>query len=250
MDAKISLLDSSGGTTTSPEGANPPAPPEITPPSLPKSNFEILKNISTIERGINPGYWIFNDIIRCNDNIYFVGSDGNTGDGLWRTDGTDVGTQLIKTLTNTAGAIGYTPFLFGSNIFIPLNEGADLGISDGSPGGTTVLKSNLMNLDFLETKPLVPGYFLFAADDGIHGTEPWRSDGTTSGTFLLKDLVTAGDSFFFGKAVSIGTVTFFVAQSDTEFAGLWKTDGTPAGTMMVKDIIPGSVDFVNDLTLL
>ena len=30
----------------------------------------------------------------------------------------------------------------------------------------------------------------FTADDGIHGKEPWCSDGTTEGTFMIRDIAT------------------------------------------------------------
>ena len=32
------------------------------------------------------------------------------------------------------------------------------------------------------------GILYFAADDGIHGWEPWRSDGTVAGTYMVKDV--------------------------------------------------------------
>jgi ELWxxDGT repeat protein len=32
------------------------------------------------------------------------------------------------------------------------------------------------------------GYTYFAANDPLHGTEPWRTDGTAAGTVLFKDI--------------------------------------------------------------
>src|SRR5438445_450222 len=110
----------------------------------------------------------------------------------------------------------------------------------------------------------------FAATDETNGSELWRSDGTSAGTRLVKDIVQGPVSSNLGPLTSAGGFLFFAAQdrhqlwrSDGPAAGtvrlgsfslvrdvidvggtvffsadgkLWKSDGTPAGTVMVKDL--------------
>jgi ELWxxDGT repeat protein len=77
---------------------------------------------------------------------------------------------------------------------------------------------------------------LFGADDGVRGNEPWRSDGTAAGTFLLKDIVSGSAGSGMGWAAPV------IGPSNTEVGmfkagtGLWKTDGTAAGTVNVVQL--------------
>ncbi|MBM7518208.1 ELWxxDGT repeat protein [Nocardioides nitrophenolicus] len=75
---------------------------------------------------------------------------------------------------------------------------------------------------------------LFAADDGVHGRELWRTDGTAAGTRMVKDLAPGADGSWPGAFVTFGDVVYFSARSapGTE-DGLWRTDGTAAGTTLV-----------------
>ena len=78
----------------------------------------------------------------------------------------------------------------------------------------------------------------FSADDGVHGTELWVTDGTEDGTQLFADinpgaLRSAPQSF---KVA--GGLLFFVTivPDDRHFTvqtQLWVTDGTTEGTQMV-----------------
>ena len=79
----------------------------------------------------------------------------------------------------------------------------------------------------------INGFVYFAARDGIHGDELWRTDGTELGTTLVKDL-DPGPGSSIDEMVAAGGTLFISADE------LWKSDGTAAGTVLVKDIQPGS----------
>lgn len=99
-------------------------------------------------------------------------------------------------------------------------------------GATTSLDFTLSISD-----PLI----VFSAHDPLHGTELWRTDGTTTGTALVKDIRDAQDSSAprHFKAMEDGRA-LFAATDATRGEELWITDGTAGGTTLLKDIWVGS----------
>ncbi len=85
----------------------------------------------------------------------------------------------------------------------------------------------------------VNGIFYFQADTPRFGIEMWRSDGTSSGTWLLKDIYNGTKSSTPSYFFECNTTLYFTAETDLGVE-LWSTDGTPSGTKMVIDICPGS----------
>jgi ELWxxDGT repeat protein len=79
----------------------------------------------------------------------------------------------------------------------------------------------------------------FFADDGIHGSELWMSDGTGSGTSLVKDIMRGPRGSEGGSLREVGGLLFFAADDGVHGPELWKSDGTRSGTVMVKDICRG-----------
>jgi ELWxxDGT repeat protein len=91
---------------------------------------------------------------------------------------------------------------------------------------------------------------LFIASDGIHGMEPWISDGTESGTFMLKDIwpgngnsyissSTYLDNYWNNYFLPLNGSMVFAANDSIHGLELWITDGTPEGTNILKEIKPG-----------
>lgn len=86
------------------------------------------------------------------------------------------------------------------------------------------------------------GKTIFNANGG-NGTEPWITDGTEQGTYLIKDINTSNSTA--GSAPSNftefnGKIYFSASNGLENGPELWVTDGTAEGTKMLKDIATGS----------
>ena len=85
---------------------------------------------------------------------------------------------------------------------------------------------------------------LFFTLEGMDGLEElWKSNGTSQGTSLVKDLGTSASySGYYGYLTAlkaIGGTVYFTAYDMTYGAELWKSDGTAQGTQLVDDINSG-----------
>ena len=84
----------------------------------------------------------------------------------------------------------------------------------------------------------IAGTLFFVSSDADAGWELWKSDGTTAGTVLVKD-IQPGSGYSYPRALTVvGSTVFFVADDGTNGPELWKSDGTSAGTVLVKAIDP------------
>ena len=80
----------------------------------------------------------------------------------------------------------------------------------------------------------------FTAKTIAAGTELWKSDGTESGTVMVKDILVGVDASSPLYLTNVGGTLYFTADNGTNGRELWKSEGTESGTVMVKYIRAGS----------
>ncbi len=81
---------------------------------------------------------------------------------------------------------------------------------------------------------------LFVATDATHGRELWKTDGTSAGTVLLKDIQSGSTRSIPTGLTAINGTVYFSADDGASGRELWASDGTATGTVMVKDLYAGS----------
>lgn len=99
--------------------------------------------------------------------------------------------------------------------------------------GASATGSNPNNLTVLG------GFVYYSANDGVTGTELWRSNGTVAGTTQVKDINAGDNSSSPSRFTVVGSYIYFRANDGVNGVELWRTDGTASGTVMVADINPG-----------
>ena len=218
----------------------------------------ILKDIYPGTTGSRPS-----ELITMGANIYFNATTAAEGRELWKTDGSPGGTAIVKDIVPGTDSSNrenqYELFTNGTYLLFAANtagSGVELWKSDGSPGGTNMLKEiNTNNTNADSSNPhrfhKLNSLVLFAAKDATHGVEIWKTDGTPGGTVILKDINTGmanGTSVeiipgfeiqVFQAFHNFNNKAYFNATDGTSTGQVWSTDGNPLNTSLLKDVVPG-----------
>lgn len=188
-----------------------------------------------------------------NGELFFTAKTSTEGRELWKTDGTEAGTVIVKDILTGIGdgvVSGYAPFNIFNNkiVFIADEPGASntyLYESDGTNAGTKPI-STFAQMWFstqIESSMCVYNDFLIfegTSSNGVDlGRELWITDGTQIGTKLVKDINPGASDSFPREMTVLNNIVYFQAEDNSHGVELWQTDGTAAGTLLVKDINPG-----------
>src|SRR5262249_48897227 len=163
------------------------------------------------------------------------------GDELWKSDGTEQGTVLVKDiypgressdptyLTNVNSTLFFTAF--------EPNTGYELWKSDGTEAGTVLVKDIYpgftyndytgefyVNSSYPQDLTNVNGTLFFTADDGVYGDELWKSDGTEAGTVLVKDINPGSVGSNPNDLTDVNGTLFFTAVDGVNGGQVWKSD--------------------------
>jgi ELWxxDGT repeat protein len=152
------------------------------------------------------------------------------GLGLFRSDGTAAGTQLVRDLAPVVGLGHAAPYLVVLNNRGYWSQDGALWVTDGTAAGTTQVAAFGPSTSFDPTDPVVYGGALYFGAGG----SMYRSDGTPAGTQIL--VASVGPS---GRWQEMGGKLYFGCEIAPAGQELCVTDGTAAGTSMVKEIFPG-----------
>ena len=179
--------------------------------------------------------------------LFFAAGDGSRGTGAVEDGRHRAGTVLVKDIY--PGEYGDSPSSLvgvGGTLFFAAADGTRgsrvvaVGWHQGGHGPGQGHPSRVRGYEHNGPSSLVGvgGTLFFAAGDGSHGRELWRSDGSRAGTVLVKDIDPDGNGREPYSLTGAGGTLFFTADDGTHGQRLWKSDGTRAGTVLVKDIQP------------
>lgn len=205
--------------------------------------------------------------------VLFTANDAVNGPQLWRSDGTEAGTTLVKSVNATTSFFAPS-FSYGGKVFFTVDDGVhgrEPWVSDGTADGTRLLvdtvpgsgsgvaatffrfgnrtrffaQGGIWSTDGTAAGTILDiplaGYragvavsaqaFYFFGYDSVHGLEPWKSDGTVSGTSMIKELRGGVTTYATSLAATPSGAVFFADDGSGSGGRLWRTDGTAANTV-------------------
>ena len=195
--------------------------------SIQAQNWQKIKDV-------NPGsdHSLIQGIDVYNNNLLFH-AEANSSRTLWTSDGTTSGTtDLQAPCSHDVFTIKHFYNYNGDSYYIN-NE--KLWKTNGTVAGT----QQVSNAKVIRIIGAFLNKLFLEVEDPTTGTEVWTTDGTSSGTTLLKDINPNSDYTNVQDVEMVefnGKVLFNKDDAGTNNQELWTSDGTTSGTQKLMEI--------------
>ena len=175
-----------------------------------------------------------------NNKIIFMGHHSSYGWEAFYSDGTPGNINLLADLApgiNTWETRGNSRIV-GNRLYYVQNsetDGTALCVTEGTPATTSIVKifGQVEECEYLTN--FNNTHLVFVVDDGIHGLEIWKSDGSLAGTSMIKDINTSGWSnplnFQYDKQFAVYDNHLYFYASDGTSSNFYRSDLTEPGTI-------------------
>lgn len=183
-----------------------------------------------------------------NNELYFIKknvSGSQVNEELWKTDGTEAGTVLLKEILpytnndpnyvqNISFFIHNGAFYFYVDVENLFGETQQLSLwkSNGTPAGTAAITTYQFPVDAGQVMEDNANYIaaydnnqlLFVFGSDAEGVEIWKTDGTVAGTSLVNDLHPGSEGSNPYGLVNFNNAVYFSANDGSDLNELWKID--------------------------
>ena len=165
----------------------------------------LLRTLEQARSAFLATYWLW-----AGRHLFFSVFTPVVGFELWKSDGTALGTTMVRDIRSGPGSSSPRAFAaLGSELYFVASDGSsgtELWKSDGTPGNTARVKDispgSGSSVDASGGTRVVAGSTLyFAADDGTSGKELWKTDGSELNTVRVADVYPGTDGELSGGDV-------------------------------------------------
>lgn len=188
-----------------------------------------------------------------NNELYFAGNDGITGEELWKSDGTPEGTVLVRDINpGPASGVETGPFVaYNDRVYLRGDDGVhgpELWSTYGSQSGTTLfadLVPGTLGVGLIEFAALHDDELYFGVGepgDGGYQFVLWKTNGSPSATVRIRDI--CFDCQLFSSSYDFNGRLMFFLYENYGINILCATDGTGDGTeKLYSEFLDGSIPF-------
>ncbi|MGV3660420.1 MAG: M36 family metallopeptidase, partial [Prosthecobacter sp.] len=205
-----------------------------------------------LTRDIGTGTASIGSLRNVRGNLMFLATSSTGGITLWTSQGTPETTLTAEDVmapgNYPTAMVQLTAVGSRASFYTGSGSGTTIGMwnSDGTLAGSyRYLSDSTPFFDYgsRPTQFAAVGETLFfsAGSSAAQGAELWKSNGTSAGTALVKDInPTTNAGSLPANMKAFNGLLWFTANDGANGVELWKSDGTTAGTVLVKDIEAGA----------